>query len=151
MSQSFLPKSMEWYRLSQSWDSPGELVHTMWPSPNWYCSLHYRQLIKGWVIGARKMTLFKKSTDWEDGGLRSQSTLLPELEFGLLLYSKGREQSQTLPGSHQSPEGTCSFLLPAVIHRWACSGCFLWVQQRNLSLMFTTWEVGFPDVPLCIF
>ena len=34
-------------------------------------------------------TLFGKPTDLDDGGLVSQRTILPELEFRLFLYKKG--------------------------------------------------------------
>ena len=53
------------------------------------------------------MTLFRKSANQEDGELVPQRTILPELEFRLFLYQKGREYSQALPGSHQRPEGMC--------------------------------------------
>lgn len=40
----------------------------------------------------------------------------------------------------------CVFVLPAVIHRWAYSGCFLWVKESYFSLMLITWETGFPEM-----
>ena len=38
------------------------------------------------VLGQGTATSFGKAADWEDGGLMFQRTLLPELEFRLLLY-----------------------------------------------------------------
>ena len=56
------------------------------PSLRPYCSLHDRPIIKRQVVGARNMTLFGKPADREDGGLVPQRTILPELEFRLLLH-----------------------------------------------------------------
>ena len=38
------------------------------------------------LLGQGIVTLFRKPANREDGGLVSQRTLLPELEFRLLLY-----------------------------------------------------------------
>jgi len=38
-----------------------------------------------------------------------------------------------------------NFFLPAVLHRWAWSGCFLCAKQRYFSLTFIAWEAGFPE------
>ena len=42
------------------------------------------------VLGQGIVTLFGKQAAWEDGGLMSQRTVLPELDIRLLLYKKGR-------------------------------------------------------------
>ena len=49
---------------------------------------HHRigQYIKRQVVGQGIVTLLEKPTDREDGRLASQGTILPELEFGFLLY-----------------------------------------------------------------
>ena len=38
------------------------------------------------LLGQRIVTLFRKPVDQEDGGLVSQRTIFPELEFRLILY-----------------------------------------------------------------
>lgn len=40
-------------------------------------------------FGQGIVTLFEKPADIGNGGLAPQITILPELEFGLLLWSKG--------------------------------------------------------------
>ena len=49
------------------------------------------------LLGQGIETVFGNPADGEDGGLVSQRAILPELEFRLLLYYKGRESSQTFP------------------------------------------------------
>ena len=39
-----------------------------------------------------------------------------------------------------------NFFLPAVIHKWALSGPFLWAKQRYFSLMFPPWEAELPEM-----
>ena len=46
--------------------------------------------------------------------------ILPELEFRVLLYQKGRESSQTLPGFISLYRDRGKFFCPAVIHRRPC-------------------------------
>ena len=49
---------------------------------------HHRigQYIKRQAVGQGIVTLLEKPTDREDGRLASRGTILPELEFGFLLY-----------------------------------------------------------------
>ena len=79
------------------------------PSPG---SMLYRRSVN------REMSCLVRNSDstWKagkkDGGFVSQGTILPKLEFRLLLhYGKRREQHQTFLGSRQPPERMCRFLL----------------------------------------
>ena len=42
------------------------------------------------LLGQRIVTLFRKPENWEEGVLVSKTTILPKLEFRLLLRKKGR-------------------------------------------------------------
>lgn len=68
------------------------------------------------------VTSFRKPAD-KYCELASQRTILTELEFRLLAF----------PGSGQPLKGCVEFSLPAVIHRWAGSGCFLWAKKGILA------------------
>lgn len=46
---------------------------------------------RGELLGQGIAALFGKPANQEDGALTSQRIFLPELEFRLLLYGKGRE------------------------------------------------------------
>ena len=43
-----------------------------------------------WIVGAKKVTLFEKSADWEDGGLMSPRAILSKLELDLFYTKRGR-------------------------------------------------------------
>ena len=58
------------------------------PSPSSYCSLTARQASKSteMLLGPETVTLFGRPADIKDGGLVSQRTIFPSLEFKHLLY-----------------------------------------------------------------
>ena len=59
---------------------------TLLMSPISYCSLYNRSINRDMLLGQGIMTLFGKWAEWEDGGLMSQRTIFPKLEFRLPLY-----------------------------------------------------------------
>ena len=98
------------------------------------------------LLGQEIATLFRKLPNWEDSRLmpknhlariRIQAAFIPKVRGG-------KVRRFLVPISLQR---TCvNFFLPAVIHRWAWSGSFLWAKQRHLSLMLITWKAGFPEM-----
>ena len=78
------------------------------------------------ALGQGAVTLFRKPADGEDGGLVSQRTIFPDLEFRTLLHWKGN------PGSTSLRRRCVNSFLPAAVHRWAGSGCFLGAKGRYL-------------------
>lgn len=106
------------------------------------CIAHQRH-----VVGPRNSYFI-----WKAGRLekmvdsQSQRTILPESEFGLLLYQEGGSKVKHFLVLVSLQKGCASFSLPAVIHRWAWPRGFLWAKQSCFSLMFITWETGFPEM-----
>ena len=74
-------------------------VPTLLSSPNSNCSPHNRSKAKKQAVGARNSDFIQKASRWRDGGLVSQRTILPELEFRLLLHLKGRGCGRLTPAS----------------------------------------------------
>ena len=106
------------------------ILLTPWHASGWEMSL------EGRVVGERNSNFIQKAQETKKivgSCLRTPSSWVRAL---LILKREGR--SQTLTGSHQSPEGVCGFLPPAVSHRWAWLGCVLWVKQRCFSLKLIT-------------
>ena len=77
---------MVYDELSPSHPLTYEIAVKMLPRPSSYCSPHDRPINRDNLLGQGIVTLFGKSADLEDDGLVSQRTILPGLEFGLLLH-----------------------------------------------------------------
>ena len=96
--------------------------------------------INRWVLGQGIATLFRKPADQGEGRLLSQRTILSELEFSLLLYSEGREQSWKFLGSSYL---LCVCVCVCVLVAKLClTLCNPWTVacQASLSVEFSTQE-----------
>lgn len=76
---------------------------------NWKRKIKKKKKMKEEFWGQGIMTLLRMPADWEDGGLLSQRTVWPGLEFRLLLWG-----SHTVPGSSQPQKGCVNLFFPAV-------------------------------------
>lgn len=99
--------------------------------------------VKDELLRQRIATLFRKPTDekvdtsWNHLGW-------VRLQDSFILKVAGVKPNTSC---FRSTSGRgCVFALPAVIHRWAYSGCFLCVKERHFSLMLITWETRFPQM-----
>ena len=136
-------------RLATSSKAPWLAQWNLLPSPCSHCSLH-KQANKSreGFLKEGITTLFGKTSKpwkwWKAPPAQELSCL--SYNSGCFYTKKGRRKVKRFLVPISLQKACVYFFLPAVIHRWAWSGSFLWAKQRHLSLMLITWKAGFPEM-----
>ena len=117
------------------------------PSPSSYCSPHDGQINGDMSCWDKEYRLYSESQQMEnmvDSCPKEPSCLSQNSGF---FYTKTRgNKVKHFLVLVSLWRGCVHFFLPAVIQRWVWSRCFLCSEQRYFSLMFITWEAGFPEM-----
>ena len=122
--QGLTPKFPNQGWLATSSKAPGWLRQNLLESKVMLLTTLQANKSRNELLGRGIVTLFRNPADQEDGSLTSQRTIFGarvKIQAPFILIGEGVESNTC--GFHQPLRRCVNFFLPAVIHRWAWSGC----------------------------